>query len=361
VFKGFGGPEVDANEIDWSSAIADDYHFRQEPGPANAMATAKINFASPFGIYLHDTPEKHLFKSGKRFYSSGCVRVEKVDKLMEWILNGQEGIGSSEIAALAETLERRDVKLTAPPQLRVTYLTAWPVGKTVAFRSDVYDLDSSGFVVGQPMPVGEVSDEGQRFVLKPIPRKPGQVEDAEAEGFGLFGGGTAGGKKRKPVKAKNLFDDQAEGVNDDGVVLIDNSKRKSLFAPTRKPAVKNAGFDEGDVDGVAAPKPVVKKDPKSAKAKPEKKFPGLFDWESYRKKQKDKSAAKADKKKVTVKKTETKVAAATPKDKKSIADKKAADKADPKKAAEKKVADNCKADAAGKLPKGCKAPTPKKP
>jgi L,D-transpeptidase YcbB len=128
VFKGFGGPEVDPKQVDWRTAIADDYHFRQEPGPANAMATAKINFPSPFGIYLHDTPEKQLFKNSNRFYSSGCVRVEKVELLLEWVLNGQDDIGKSQIAALAETLERRDVKLTAPPQLRVAYLTAWPVG-----------------------------------------------------------------------------------------------------------------------------------------------------------------------------------------------------------------------------------------
>ena len=100
VFQGFGGPEIDPSEVNWRSAVADDYHFRQEPGPTNAMATAKINFPSPFGIYLHDTPEKHLFKSGQRFYSSGCVRVEKVDLLLQWVLNGQDGIGASEIAAL---------------------------------------------------------------------------------------------------------------------------------------------------------------------------------------------------------------------------------------------------------------------
>ena len=59
------------------------------------------------------------------------------------------------IASLAETLERLDVKLTAPPQLRVVYLTAWPAaGGVAAFRNDIYQLDGSGFVTGQPMPRG---------------------------------------------------------------------------------------------------------------------------------------------------------------------------------------------------------------
>ncbi len=126
VFDGVGGPEVNPRRINWRRAVVDNYHFRQEPGGDNAMATAKINFSSPFGIYLHDTPEQHLFESSGRFYSSGCVRVQKVAVLLNWILNGQDGIDPSRIEYLAQSLERKDVKLVAPPQLRVAYLTAWP-------------------------------------------------------------------------------------------------------------------------------------------------------------------------------------------------------------------------------------------
>lgn len=188
VFKGFGGPEIDPAEVDWSTAVADDYHFRQEPGGKNAMATAKINFSSPFGIYLHDTPEPQLFQSGSRFYSSGCVRVQEVAIFLNWILNGQDGFNPSRIEELAQSLERLDVKVIDPPQLRVAYLTAWPTSNgTVAFRDDIYDLDGTGFVVGQPMPVGEMSDAGERFVLKPIPRQVAAIEENEAEGFSLFG------------------------------------------------------------------------------------------------------------------------------------------------------------------------------
>jgi L,D-transpeptidase YcbB len=378
VFQGFGGPEVDPSQVDWSTAVADDYHFRQEPGPASAMATAKINFPSPFGIYLHDTPEKHLFNSAQRFYSSGCVRVEKVGLLLEWVLNGQEGIGSAEITALAETLERRDVKLETPPQLRVAYLTAWPVGNTVAFRNDVYGLDGTGFVVGQPLPEGEVSDEGQRFVLKPVARSAKAVEDAEAEGIGLFG--KKFGKSSTVSKTKNV-DDLAV---DENVVIADVAKVKK---PEKKLpfAVKKAEL-------TAKKKKGLKKD-----------TPGLFDWATYRKEQKLKGKAPAlavakPKKKITPTKVETEVAAVAPKakpkdikkpsDEKVIAKKSAVEPVkkvaavepkttakavpetvkkpivvDKKKPVEtvKKVADACKPDATGKLPKDCKVPAAKKP
>ena len=188
VFKGVGGPEIDPDKVDWRRAVVDNYHFRQEPGGGNAMATAKIEFNSPFGIYLHDTPEPHLFASGQRFYSSGCVRVEKVATFINWILQGQDGINGARIAELADTKERLDEKIGNPPQLRVTYLTAWPTrDRVAAFRPDVYELDGTGFVVGQPLPVGEKSG-GKRYVLTPVPRSPAAVDADEATGFAsLFG------------------------------------------------------------------------------------------------------------------------------------------------------------------------------
>ena len=75
-----------------------------------------------------------------------------------------------------------------PPQLRVAYLTAWPAKDGVAaFRPDIYELDGTGFVVGQPLPVGEKMD-GQRFVLKPIPRLQQDIDTNDGFGFAsLFG------------------------------------------------------------------------------------------------------------------------------------------------------------------------------
>jgi murein L,D-transpeptidase YcbB/YkuD len=214
VFRGVGGPEIDPRSVDWDYAIADDFHFRQNPGPKNAMATSKIEFDSPFGIYLHDTPDKQLFKSNGRFYSSGCVRVEQVPVLLNWILNGQDGYNASRISTLADTLEQVDVSLAAPPQLRVAYLTAWPSGGQVAFRNDIYDLDRTGFTVGQPMPIGE-SHEGLRYTLKPIPRIA-----AESDGdFSIFSRGfgrtSKGREKGKSFWYESDDEDQASAKTED--------------------------------------------------------------------------------------------------------------------------------------------------
>ncbi len=184
---GPNGPEVDPKTLNFKTIIAQNYLFRQEPGPENAMATAKIEFHSPFGIYLHDTSEKDLFNYNNRFFSSGCIRIEKMPQLVNWVLNGQDGFDPTKIADMAKTLERLDVPMPTGPQLRVAYLTAYPAAQgTIAFRNDIYQMDGSGFTVGQPMPVGQMSPDGQRFVLKPLPNTP-PVDAAEAEGRGFFG------------------------------------------------------------------------------------------------------------------------------------------------------------------------------
>jgi L,D-transpeptidase YcbB len=331
VFQGVGGPEVDPDDIDWRSAVVDNYHFRQEPGGENAMATAKINFNSPFGIYLHDTPERQLFGTGGRFYSSGCVRVDKVAVLINWVLNGQNGFNPDKIAGLAESLERVDEVIINPPQLRVAYLTAWPTtGGTVAFRRDVYGLDGTGFVVGQPLPVGETAADGQRFVLKPIARQVASVDAAEADGFSWFGrrsSKTTTAIQAKPVKF---------GVS---TKVVTNGKVVTNVKPgVKKPKVIGlfdwANYHPDDVKAktpkkkslatVKSPKPTVL----AKKAKPG-----------------DKVVA-TDVKKTKVKTTDAaaaKVATATPK---------AAVK--PTKPAAKKADGKCKPGADGKLPKDCK-------
>jgi murein L,D-transpeptidase YcbB/YkuD len=169
VFDGVGGPEIDPATVDWVNTPGDRYHFRQEPGEDNAMASVKINFPSPFGVYMHDTPTKELFGEGQRYFSSGCVRVEDIHTLVNWILRGQDGWDMDRIEEVADSAERIDLEVKEGPQIRWVYLTAWVTDDgSVNFRPDVYELDGTGFVVGQPLPVGQ-GVGAQRWVTKPLP------------------------------------------------------------------------------------------------------------------------------------------------------------------------------------------------
>lgn len=155
VFDGHGGPEINPRTVNWNGVAPDRFHFRQDPGGENAMASVKINFPNKYAVYLHDTPSKGLFKRPQRFFSSGCVRVDKVHILTNWLLQGQQGWNANRIRAVAASEQPTDVQLYNPAQLRMVYLTAWalPDG-AVHFRPDVYRLAGTGFVKGQPSPTG---------------------------------------------------------------------------------------------------------------------------------------------------------------------------------------------------------------
>jgi murein L,D-transpeptidase YcbB/YkuD len=155
IFDGYRGPEVNPRSINWRAPpeeIADRYHFRQDPGGENAMASVKINFRNKFSVYMHDTPTKTLFEESQRYFSSGCVRVEDVHQLTSWVLGNQDGWNLRQIKSVARSEDRIDVALKGKVSVHWVYLTAWagPDGM-VRFRDDIYGLDGTGFITGQPI------------------------------------------------------------------------------------------------------------------------------------------------------------------------------------------------------------------
>jgi len=66
------------------------YIIRQSTGCDNALGLIKLNFYNPFGAYLHDTPTKELFMLNKRFFSHGCMRMEKPMELGYLVLKNNQ-------------------------------------------------------------------------------------------------------------------------------------------------------------------------------------------------------------------------------------------------------------------------------
>lgn len=136
------GWEADArplrpDEVDWKAVAsgAQPLRMRQLPGPHNMMGKIKFMLPNKLGIYLHDTPDKQLFGSTERRFSSGCVRLADAPRLARWIF----GDAAPDPAKMA--MEQR-VDLAEPIPVYITYLTveAKP-GGTLAFRSDPYRRD----------------------------------------------------------------------------------------------------------------------------------------------------------------------------------------------------------------------------
>ncbi len=153
VFDGVGGPEIDPSTIDWQITAPDRYHFQQQPGTQNALATVKVNFANPHMVYMHDTPHRELFQRNQRFESSGCVRVDDVRSFITWIMNHQDDFNETSFEMITATEEPVTFDVTTETGVRFMYLTAWTNGDgRPQFRPDIYNLDTTDFVLGQPEP-----------------------------------------------------------------------------------------------------------------------------------------------------------------------------------------------------------------
>jgi L,D-transpeptidase YcbB len=143
ISRDFNGPELDPTNIDWRTADAKVIKFRQDPGPQNALGLVRIDMPNEHGVYMHDTPMKPLFQQRGRAFSAGCVRVQDVFKLVEWIARYEAGWDQPGRAeAVIDGGNALDVTLTRPIPVYFTYITAWaePNGQVV-FRPDVYGRD----------------------------------------------------------------------------------------------------------------------------------------------------------------------------------------------------------------------------
>jgi L,D-transpeptidase YcbB len=134
--------ELSPAQIDWYSAEAVNYKFKQDAGDFNSLGSIRINFPSPHGVYMHDTPSKNLFGEDFRFASSGCMRVQNVRELVYWIMAETPGWSKAEIDEVIKSGERKDAKVAKPLPLYWVYVTAWatPDG-VVQFRDDIYNRD----------------------------------------------------------------------------------------------------------------------------------------------------------------------------------------------------------------------------
>ena len=139
------GLELQPQQVNWQTEEAVNYMFKQDPGDLNSLGAIRINFPSPHGVYMHDTPSKNLFGEDFRFHSSGCVRVQNVRELVAWLLHDTQGWSRGQIDQVIRSGDRKDARLQKPVPLYWVYVTAWatPDG-VVQFRDDIYSRDGIG-------------------------------------------------------------------------------------------------------------------------------------------------------------------------------------------------------------------------
>lgn len=142
------GRKVDPKKINWNSGQPHSLSYRQKPGKDNPMGFLKINFHNGHSVYMHDTPSDNIFGRNFRAASSGCIRVQDIEQLATWILNGQDGWDRYRIDAIKQSGETKNVSVKNPVKLYFTYITAWATEDgVIQFRRDIYGRDGLGSTV----------------------------------------------------------------------------------------------------------------------------------------------------------------------------------------------------------------------
>ncbi len=130
--------------VNWNSPAAAKLKFRQDPGPQNALGVVRIDMPNENNVYMHDTPMKPLFAQRARAFSAGCVRVEGVLDLVDWIARYEPGWEQGRARALVDADRQADFTLSRPLPVYFVYITAWAERTgDIEFRPDIYGRDGA--------------------------------------------------------------------------------------------------------------------------------------------------------------------------------------------------------------------------
>ena len=134
------GKKLNWRTINWSKTDIRDYDVTQPPGPRSVLGHVKFSFPSQHTIFMHDTPDKWMFRSARRTLSHGCLRVQRPMQLAEMVLKEDKGWDAGKIAELDRSGPlNNEIAIDKEIPIHIVYFTAWvdEKGKLKTF-SDVY-------------------------------------------------------------------------------------------------------------------------------------------------------------------------------------------------------------------------------
>lgn len=139
----YGGRPIDPGSVDWSSVDIRRFHFTQPPSGRNVLGVVKFRFPNRFDVYMHDTPERHLFANGTRAFSHGCMRVQNPVRLAEVILRHDKSMSAEQVRGFVARGGQSEVTLSTPVPVHNTYFTARvDEAGVVHLHPDIYGMDA---------------------------------------------------------------------------------------------------------------------------------------------------------------------------------------------------------------------------
>ncbi|MFO0189390.1 MAG: murein L,D-transpeptidase [Alphaproteobacteria bacterium] len=137
--------EIDAPTVDFSAYSKDRFPFiiRQDPGEANALGRIKFVMPNRDDIFMHDTPDRHLFRRAERAFSSGCIRLERPMDLLAEAFSGMPAWNQERFDRVLDSGVTQGISLVRPIPVRLHYDTVVVEAGNVVTRRDIYGLDAA--------------------------------------------------------------------------------------------------------------------------------------------------------------------------------------------------------------------------
>ncbi|GIU50908.1 peptidoglycan-binding protein [Shewanella sairae] len=120
------------------------YRFVQRPGINNTLGRYKFYFPNDHSVYLHDTVDPELFERSDRALSSGCIRVENVEGLANWMAAHLVKDKQTWVDRHRDRKRTQWFSLNSTLNVHLVYWTAWiDDANQVQFRNDIYQMNAT--------------------------------------------------------------------------------------------------------------------------------------------------------------------------------------------------------------------------
>ncbi|MEM6811769.1 MAG: L,D-transpeptidase family protein [Pseudomonadota bacterium] len=141
--------QIDSTLVDWNALPEEEYssyRMVQGSGLNNPLGRFRILMPNPYNIYLHDTPQKSVFQRTNRALSSGCIRLQDAEKVVDFILQDKNGWSEERKQDILDAGKMRDIFLENPIPVYLNYQTMWFDDKNkLVYGPDVYKEDINLF------------------------------------------------------------------------------------------------------------------------------------------------------------------------------------------------------------------------
>ena len=146
IYTGYSqhSPKVNPYKVNWRKYAKKypPYKFMQSPSDFNALGKVKFLFPNPYSVYMHDTPEKALFKRDIRAFSHGCVRLGRPIDMLETFAEIDEKVDFEKAQEILKENKNTPIRLSKYVPIDIIYISAWVDSEGEAqFREDIYGYD----------------------------------------------------------------------------------------------------------------------------------------------------------------------------------------------------------------------------